>query len=337
MKETNLFRYATSELSQDAFICWLLSHAKIENQNKNTEITQCAVDFLHAIPQLSKVKDIAEIQRQYSVGNVRIDILLTIDNYKIIIEDKIFSEATDSQIQAQKNALVAEGIAASQIICVFYKTVEQWYKPKAADKIFSRSELLAIFNKYKDRINSDIFTDYVDYLENFNQEENLYNTLPIAEWWSMPYTGFFKHLIDTKAVSKENWWGYVKRGRKKGGGGFNCLCWYPLNNAELDQIGLTEDYCDECKLQIENNKIAVKMSADGEAYDKEKVNYARQKILAYFQSCIPNFEKPARQVFANWMTVGYIEYDEKNFAEKIKLMNDTFFAMKTNFKLVPMH
>ena len=125
MKETNLFRYATSELSQDAFICWLLSHAKIENQNKNTEITQCAVDFLHAIPQLSKVKDIAEIQRQYSVGNVRIDILLTIDNYKVIIEDKIFSEATDSQIQAQKNALVAEGIAASQIICVFYKTVEQ--------------------------------------------------------------------------------------------------------------------------------------------------------------------------------------------------------------------
>ena len=26
MKKTNLFYYATSELSQDAFICWLLSH-----------------------------------------------------------------------------------------------------------------------------------------------------------------------------------------------------------------------------------------------------------------------------------------------------------------------
>lgn len=331
MKETNLFRYATSELSQDAFICWLLSHAKVGNQNKNPEITQCAVDFLHAIPQLSNVKNIAEIQRQYSVGNVRIDILLTIDNYKVIIEDKIFSEATDSQIQAQKNALIAEGIEASQIICVFYKTVEQWYKPKAADKIFSRSELLAIFNKYKDKINSDIFTDYVDYLENFNQEENLYNTLPIAEWWSMPYTGFFKHLIDTKAVSQENWWGYVPNPS----GGFMCLCWYPLNNAELDKIGLTEDYCDECKLQIENNKIAVKISADGEAYDKIKVNHARQKILEYFQKSIPDFEKPARQVFSTWMTVGYIYYDEKNYSEKIKLMNDVFIGMKTNFKLNP--
>ena len=38
-------------------------------------------------------------------------------------------------------------------------------------------------------------------------------------------------------------------------------------------------------------------------YDKNKVTYARQKILAYFQKCIPSFEKPARQVFANWMTI----------------------------------
>lgn len=145
----------------------------------------------------------------------------------------------------------------------------------------------------------------------------------------MPYTGFFKNLINEEIVSKENWWGYVANPS----GGFMCLCWYPMTNAELDKIGLTEDYCDEFKLQIENNKIAVKMSADVKTYDKNKVNYARQKILEYFQNYIPTFEKPARQVFANWMTVGYIEYDEKNFAEKIKLMNDTFVAMKTNFKL----
>jgi len=294
LKETNLFRYATSELSQDAFICWLLSHAKIGNQNQNLELTKCAIDVLRSIPQLSNVNDITEIQWQYSVGNVRIDILLTVDDYKVIIEDKIFSEATDSQIQAQKNALISEGVS-------------------------------------EDKINSDIFTDYVDYLENFNQEENLYNTWPIAEWWSMPYTGFFKHLIDRKAVSQENWWGYVPNPS----GGFMCLCWYPLNNAELDQIGLTEDYCDECKLQIENNKIAVKISADGEAYDKIKVNHARQKILEYFQKSIPDFEKPARQVFSTWMTVGYIYYDEKNYAEKIKLMNNVFIGMKTNFKLNP--
>lgn len=70
---------------------------------------------------------ISDIWRQFSVINVRIDILLTIDNYKVIIEDKIGSAATDSQIQAKKNALIAEDVPANQIICVFYKIVPQWW------------------------------------------------------------------------------------------------------------------------------------------------------------------------------------------------------------------
>lgn len=330
MKDTNLFNYATSELSQDAFVCWLLSHAKNGNQNKNPEVTKCALDFIHAIPQLNNAKNISDVQRQYSVGKVRIDVLLTIDDCKVIIEDKIDNAATDSQIQSQKEAL-AEKFPSSQIICVFYKTVEQCYKPKVADKIFYGADLLSIFRKYNGRINSDIFTDYVEYLENFECEKNLYKTLPINEWWKMPYIGFFKHLINSAIVPQNSWWDYVPNPS----GGFMCLCWNPLNNNELDQIGLTEDYCDEFYLQIENNKIAVKISADVKTYDKNKVTYARQKILEYFRKWTPDFEKSARQVFSNWMTVGYIYYDEKNFAEKIKLMNDIFVEMKTKFKLAP--
>lgn len=329
MNDTNLFSYATSELSQDAFICWLLAHAKTDNQNKNSAITQCALDFIHEIPQLSKATNISDIWRQFSVGNVRIDILLAIDDYKIIIEDKIGSEATDSQIQAQKNALIASGVPANQIICVFYKTVPQCYQPKTADKVFNRADLLRIFNKYKANINSDIFNNYIEYLENFNHEENLYMTLPISQWWSAPYVGFFEHLIKTGLVSAKNWWGYVPNPS----GGFMCLCWYPLSDSELDKFGLTEDYCDECKLQIENDKIVVKISADVKTYDKAKVIHARQAIFDYFKKYVPEFKKPQRRVFANWMTVGYIHYDEKNYATQIKLMNDAFNQMKTRFKL----
>lgn len=330
MNDTNLFDYATSELSQDAFICWLLSHAKAANQNKNPALTNCALDFIQQIPSLSAASNISGIRRQVSVGNVRIDILLEIDGYNVIIEDKIGSAATNSQIQAQKNALIAEkNISANKIICVFYKTVSQCYQPKAADKIFSRTELLAIFNRYKATINSDIFTDYVDYLENFDREENLYKTLPISQWWREPYTGFFEHLINTGLVAKQNWWGYVSNPS----GGFMCLCWYPLSDSELDRIGLTEGYCDECKLQLEHDKIVVKISADVKKYDKVKVLHAHQAIFDYFQKCVPNFTKPKRRVFANWMTVGYICYDDKNYAAQIKLMDDAFRQMITRFKL----
>lgn len=40
MKETNLFNWATSELSQDAAICWLLSFAK--NPGINPQLEACA-------------------------------------------------------------------------------------------------------------------------------------------------------------------------------------------------------------------------------------------------------------------------------------------------------
>ena len=83
MKETNLFRYATSELSQDAFICWLMSYAKIANENENPEITKCALDFLHAIPQLSNVKNISEIQAQKN-ALINGGICLTLDFLKIL-------------------------------------------------------------------------------------------------------------------------------------------------------------------------------------------------------------------------------------------------------------
>ena len=79
-----------------------MSHAKIANQNKNSVITQCALEVLHSIPQLSNAKNISDIQLQYAVGNVRIDVLLTVDDYKVIIEDTISAKATDLQIQFQK-------------------------------------------------------------------------------------------------------------------------------------------------------------------------------------------------------------------------------------------
>lgn len=42
LSSNNLFRYATSELSQDAFICWLVSFALRENEGVDKVLTQCA-------------------------------------------------------------------------------------------------------------------------------------------------------------------------------------------------------------------------------------------------------------------------------------------------------
>ena len=46
LSDSNLFKYATSELSQDAFICWLMSHALIGNKNADPILAKCAKEFL---------------------------------------------------------------------------------------------------------------------------------------------------------------------------------------------------------------------------------------------------------------------------------------------------
>ena len=39
MNKPNIFTYVTSELSQDAIICYLLEWAKIENKKSNEKIS----------------------------------------------------------------------------------------------------------------------------------------------------------------------------------------------------------------------------------------------------------------------------------------------------------
>ena len=44
--KNNLFYYATKELSQDAFICWLCSYAGEGAAAKDTVLTECAEHML---------------------------------------------------------------------------------------------------------------------------------------------------------------------------------------------------------------------------------------------------------------------------------------------------
>lgn len=80
----NLFQYATSELSQDAFICWLLSFA-IKDCQKDPALTACAKEFLRLFVPALKDDDVylsEPPRRQYK----SIDVLVTVNGkYKVII------------------------------------------------------------------------------------------------------------------------------------------------------------------------------------------------------------------------------------------------------------
>ena len=101
IKRPNLFSYATSELSQDAFICWLLAWASPEYSNTDRELHRCALNCIHAFykkhnkPIPSAIEKV-EIFKQ----NNNIDVLCIVnDKHAILIEDKTNTENHSNQLR----------------------------------------------------------------------------------------------------------------------------------------------------------------------------------------------------------------------------------------------
>ena len=88
--EPNIFKYATSELSQDAFICYLLEFGNAKY--RNTKEYELARLFLK---HLNIEEDIEEIKRQES----HIDVLILTESYAVILEDKTFSKEHSEQLK----------------------------------------------------------------------------------------------------------------------------------------------------------------------------------------------------------------------------------------------
>lgn len=94
MERNNIFNFATSELSQDAFICWCLNWLNY----KDSELRDLAADLLKAFGEES-ISDNQEIiiKRQFK----KVDILVVLKelNRVYIIEDKVNSSERKKQLE----------------------------------------------------------------------------------------------------------------------------------------------------------------------------------------------------------------------------------------------
>lgn len=100
------------------------------------------------------------------------------------------------------------------------------------------------------------------------------------------------------------------------------ITWNFLDDVELDSVGLTDDYIDELYCQIHHDgnyakDCSIRMSADKNTYNRDKVFEARHKIF----DCIKyelkvysgiTFQKPSREVFENTMEIGHLEIQDND-------------------------
>ena len=122
----NLFDFATSELSQDAFICWLLAWAKPDFRTLNEPLHKTAITLLDRLLECGGVPkpetySSVEIRRQHK----HIDILVLVNqDIVLIIEDKTHTADHSDQLRRYYEQ-ISEEYPGRKVVGIYFKTGDQ--------------------------------------------------------------------------------------------------------------------------------------------------------------------------------------------------------------------
>jgi hypothetical protein len=245
----NLFNFATSELSQDAVLCWLLSWADSAYEKVTPELTRVGKDLLACIYQQAQRELPTEIT---SVKVIRqdghIDILCIVnDDTAILIEDKVATQERGSQL-TRYIAHLKSRFPEERIIPVYIQTGDQSDYSRVAGSgylVLKRSHLLGIFESNAGQAackKSDILEDFRARLRHIEDDVQRYQTLPSKDWNENAWKGFYSRLQVELGVGK---WSKVPNPS----GGFMGYWWHFQSNSEL-----------KLYLQLERDSFCFKLS-----------------------------------------------------------------------------
>jgi len=293
MNKPNIFKYATKELSQDAFIFWLLDHANPNYENVDKEIKTCALKLIKVFFNLEN-KKMPEILDKFELRKQEqsIDIVLYINDFMIIVEDKINTKSHSNQLFRYKS--YAENKAGKEnILAIYFKTYDQSnYRKEEADgfKVFHRQDLLKLLNETI--TDNDIFLDFRSHISSI--EEEVCNFVDKEKWSHQNWIGFFKYL--QKELNTGDW-GYVPNQN----GGFMGY-WWAFNKNEL---------CTQY-LQLQEDDLVLKINSKSEKNDKKFRNICYKHYLEKAKQAEISFNKPVRFGVGETMTILTTKYIVRN-------------------------
>jgi hypothetical protein len=301
----NLFSYATSELSQDAFICWLAAWA--DQKFAHSELHQPARQFLislihkHYPSYADTTIRTVDVRRQVE----KLDILIEIntqadDKLAIMIEDKTHTDHHSGQLGRYYNNVLKE-YTEEQIIPIYSKTGYQSKFDVGTYKTYLREDFLQLLRKWA--ITNAIYQDFLAHLERMehviNQYEKtrLFDQMGNSAWSNNDWRGFFMRVYNNRdqfySITQGDGanWNYVANPA----GGFFGFWWY----FKSLQNNLFTPY-----LQLENSALCFKI----EVKDKTKRAIAREEAFQKLKKIaaqlgISSVKRPERMGNGQYMTV----------------------------------
>ncbi|MDR3012871.1 MAG: PD-(D/E)XK nuclease family protein [Chitinispirillales bacterium] len=240
----NLFEISTKELSQDGFFTWLLRWADPENKIHDQLLNECGVDFVKLLIKegCGDNIEINGINAKRQQDNIDISVEVNKD-YFIIIEDKTYTRDHPGKLRKYiKKASEQCENDNRKLVCIYLKTGAEARSSlkvveKTGFKVVGRSKLIEFFKKHNN-ISNNIYTDFVDKINNLEKAEKAFETTAIASWDRDCWTGFY-HFLDTN-MKNDCGWSY----ENNPAGGSLCFYW--------NFFKLEEEY--KLYLQIEHAK-----------------------------------------------------------------------------------
>lgn len=294
MTYPNLFAWATSELSQDALICWWLEWARPENLSINPTMQSCGNVFLQSLLEKHGVFRVnlntLQIYRQYN----NIDILVIINNeYALLIEDKTDTSAHGNQLETYI-AIVKKNYPKCHVLPTYVKTGSQSRYKKEEDagyKLFLRDDFLKILRTEINKgIKNDILIDFHNYLENRQSDILSFKSTPVSQWTWNAWVGFYEYLqTEIEGLT----WNYVSNPN----GGFLGAWWYfkEWKNCEV-------------YLQIEQGLFCFKIAVEETDKQSEMRNLWYSHLMASVKSLgLPTIKRPPRFGKGTWMTAAIVD------------------------------
>lgn len=288
----NLFSFATSELSQDAFICWLLEWADPRCEEADGALHQIGRTALKKLlescrlPQPVVVTSV-DIRKQYK----KIDILVVVnDSIALIIEDKTDTKNHSGQLQRYRDTVEAD-FRDHRIGAVYLKTGDQHSYDDIRDagySCFLRRDLLDVL-QVGDRLNvqNSIFRDFYEHLQRVEDRVRDYRRLPVSDWHQDCWTGFFIELRERLGDGK---WGYVPNPS----GGFMGFWWHRIEDAYL---------------QLENDRLCFKIKTEDEAQRTTQWKAWNKRLMDGSRMSSLPIVRPARRQNGTSMSVAILDGD----------------------------
>ncbi|HZU89930.1 MAG TPA: hypothetical protein VE993_11785 [Stellaceae bacterium] len=301
MTAPNLFDYATTELSQDAFVCWMLAWADERAIVADPTMHQTGLDLLNALLQLHGQPQFEHVRVQVHKQVYRADIVVEVGKHLILlIEDKIHAGA-DNDLK-QYHEIICRHFPHRTVLPIFFKTGDQSdYREikQAGFKLFLREQLLPVLRRWCDRVSNAIFMDFMENLERRHTKIGFYAVNPVAVWteeWD-PWIGFYTQL---QKEIRGFGWDYVPNRN----GGFMGAYWH--SKTWMDPgTGLTH----EVYLQIEQGPLCFKIDV-GDNEPRGPRDRWHERLIGTAKECgLAEVRRPLRMGYGQWMTVARIEQE----------------------------